>query len=275
MKGIWMRKQENKAEGADSPKRRFGPVRYMIYTVCVVLILAIGGYCYLYGAVKGWFLPNGLLASLYPIHGVDVSHYQGDIDWTVLGSQNITFAYIKATEGSGHTDQRFPENWEEADKNGIAAGAYHFFSFDSPGESQALHFIQTVGDRRGMLPPVVDFEFYGDKKRNPPPVDETVEQLQILLSELERHYAMTPVIYATESTYRLYLKGRFDHYPLWIRSVIHMPLPGRRWTFWQYANKGKLKGYSGEPFIDLNVFNGNREQWNRFVQESCGRIPGK
>lgn len=255
--------QEMKDGEAGAKQRR--PVRYWVFLACAILVLAMGGFIYMHGVTEGWFLLNGPWAARYPIRGVDVSHYQGDIDWPVLGRQNITFAYIKATEGSGHTDKRFLENWEEADKNGLYAGAYHFFSFDSPGESQARHYIQTVEARKGMLPPAVDFEFYGDKNTNPPPVSQTAKQLGILLDELERHYGMTPVIYATKDTYQKYIKGRFDRYPLWIRSVIHRPMPGRKWTFWQYANKGKLKGYSGEEFIDLNVFYGNEKQWNDFV----------
>lgn len=262
MTGLWKKKN------GDGMDKRYGSVKYIVWTACTVLILAAGGWLYLYGAVKGWFLPNAGLAWLYPVHGVDVSHYQEDIDWPKLGSQNITFAYIKATEGSGHTDQRFLENWNEADKSGIVTGAYHFFSFDSPGESQARHFIETVAARRGMLPPVVDFEFYGDKKSNPPPVDQTAKELGILLGELERHYGMRPVIYATQTTYKMYLKNRFDQYPLWMRSVIHFLIPGRKWTFWQYANRGRLIGYSGEEYIDLNVFNGTKKQWDVFLQKN-------
>lgn len=90
-----------------------------------------------------------LLAGGYEVHGVDVSHYQGDIDWTVLQSQNIDFAYIKATEGSSSVDEKFVENWEEAEQTFLKVGAYHFFSFDSEGKTQAQNYIQTVGALEG------------------------------------------------------------------------------------------------------------------------------
>ena len=136
-------------------------------------------------------------------------------------------------------------------------GAYHFFSFDSPAETQAGHFIETVHAFDGMLPPVVDFEFYGDKQASPPPVEPTVQQLWAMLGKLEQHYGMTPVLYATEETYRMYLEGRFDEYPLWIRNVTGRPDTDRDWLFWQYSNRGRLDGYTGdERFIDLNVFAG-------------------
>ena len=65
----------------------------------------------------------------YPVRGVDVSYYQGDIDWKVLADENIDFAFIKATEGSGHIDTKFEENWEQSGKTDLKRGAYHFFSF--------------------------------------------------------------------------------------------------------------------------------------------------
>ncbi|MBP5609087.1 MAG: glycoside hydrolase family 25, partial [Lachnospiraceae bacterium] len=97
----------------------------------------------------------------YPVVGVDVSAYQGDVDWKVLSSQGISFAYIKATEGSSHTDRCFSYNWEKAAECDIRTGAYHFFSFESPGKTQAEHFIETVSPVENMLPPVIDVEYYG------------------------------------------------------------------------------------------------------------------
>ncbi len=112
-------------------------------------------------------IPTRLIAKGYPVQGIDVSHYQGQIDWQQMREQGIGFAYIKATEGSFYVDECYKQNMTDAEKAGIAAGAYHFFSFDSPGETQAEHFIQTVGGD-GTLIPVVDVEYYGNKCQNPP-----------------------------------------------------------------------------------------------------------
>lgn len=220
---------------------------------------AIYGYC----GYKGYIILNHPSRHRYPVRGVDVSHYQGDIDWDVLVGQGIEFAYIKATEGSGLVDDRFAENWDKAREAGIKAGAYHFFSFDSPAQGQLDNFVRAVPAYREMLPPTVDFEFYGDKNVNPPDVEETEEQLRILLEGLEAQYGVKPVIYAARDTWSMYLRGRFDEYPLWIRSVVTRPfIGGEPWTFWQYANRGRLKGYTGgEKFIDLDVFGGSRKDW--------------
>ena len=78
---------------------------------------------------------NPILAEGYEVHGVDVSHYQGTIDWDVL-SQDLDFAFIKATEGSTHVDDRFQDNWQAAEQTHLYLGAYHFFSFDSEGHKR-------------------------------------------------------------------------------------------------------------------------------------------
>ena len=154
-----------------------------------------------------------VLASRYEVTGVDVSRYQGTIDWPVLAKQDLDFAYIKATEGSSHIDERFLDNWQAAEKTNLSIGAYHFFSFESEGEKQAQHFIDTVGSLSGKLAPVVDVEFYGDTKKNPPAKEEVVKQLKKMLAALEEDYQVKPVIYTTYQVYYHYIKDEFPEYP--------------------------------------------------------------
>ncbi|MBF1041028.1 MAG: glycoside hydrolase family 25, partial [Lachnospiraceae bacterium] len=101
------------------------------------------------------------MALCYRWKGMDVSHYQGEIDWKHLKAQGISFAYIKATEGSGLSDAYFAQNFENAEKNGVVTGAYHFFSFDSDAKTQAQNYIRAVGDLSGHLIPAIDVEYYG------------------------------------------------------------------------------------------------------------------
>jgi len=203
----------------------------------------------------------------YPVRGVDVSAYQGEIDWAVLSSQGISFAFIKATEGSSFVDSRFESNLGDALETGLRIGAYHFFSFDSPGGTQAENFISQVPETGGLLPPVVDFEFYGDIGKTLPGRDETRAELDILLDRLESHYGVRPIIYATEKSYDNYISGHYEAYDIWIRNVYTAPkaLENRAWTFWQYTNRGRLDGYSGaERFVDLNVFNGSEDDFDKY-----------
>ena len=197
-------------------------------------------------------IPCRLSAVSYPVKGIDVSHYQGNIDWDMIKDQGIQFAYIKATEGSTYTDEYYYQNRSEAMENGISVGAYHFFSFDSQGETQAGHFIDTIGPQDGMLIPAVDVEYYGDKKKNPPKEQEVRRELSVMLNILEEHYGCKPLIYSTQSFYHKYLEGYYDEYPLWIRNV-YLP-PAQDWVIWQYSDKLRLDGVNGdEQYVDGDV----------------------
>jgi len=214
-----------------------------------------------------WF--NNPSPQQYPVSGVDVSSYQGVIDWNVLSQQDIGFAFIKATEGSSSQDKRFNYNWENASNTKLKIGAYHFFSYDSSGTAQADNFIQTVPKSMDALPPVIDIEFYRDKEKNPPSKQAANQILDDLLNKLENHFGKKPIIYATQKSYELYIKGAYESYPIWIRDVIKTPtLPDKRnWTFWQYSPRKVLKGYSGEEkYIDMNVFNGTKSDFENFVK---------
>ena len=191
--------------------------------------------------------------------GVDVSSYQADIDMNKLKEQNIRFIYIKATEGSSARDDRFTENWANASKAGLLSGAYHFFSFDSEGKTQAENFIKTVGtDIKGRLLPAVDIEYYGDKEKNPPAKEDVIRELRVWLETIEKEYGVKPMIYTGADIYKKYLKGEFDEYKKWISSL-YTPLSWNYkddWYIWQYLNRGELQGYTGgERYIDLNVLN--------------------
>ena len=233
----------------------------VIIIVIIIVILII---------LTLWY--NGILIFNYPdkkeyaIKGIDVSAYQGDIDWNILSKQGIVFAFIKATEGSSYVDERFKINYENASKTDLKIGAYHFFSYDSNGEKQADNFIRNVPKAEKMLPPVVDIEFYGNKYKNVPDIKQTQKQLQIMLEKLEEYYEKKPIIYATYKSYNLYIANNFEGNYIWIRDVYFKPnlKDNRGWTFWQYSNKVRLNGYSGqEKRIDMNVFNGDKEKFEK------------
>ncbi|MCM1261295.1 MAG: glycoside hydrolase family 25 protein [Butyrivibrio sp.] len=211
---------------------------------------------------------NKLIVKSYPVRGIDVSHYQGDIDWEKIESQGVNFAFIKATEGSSHVDECFSDNWQEASKTNIMIGAYHFFSFDSDAKTQAELFINTVGDLKGKITPVIDIEYYGDKNENPPDKEQTVEHIRKMLLILEEEYGTKPIIYTTYKVYKRYIKEEFEDYPLWIRNVYYPPFVdmGNRWTLWQYTDTEQLDGYNGdEEYIDMNVFNGSKEELEKLI----------
>ena len=230
--------------------------RHWIRTA-VIVAAAAGLTAALFFAVKSKKLQiNRWIVSSRDVTGVDISEYQADVDMEELAEQDISFIYMKATEGSGYIDSRFHENWENAEEAGIPAGAYHFFSFDSPGKLQAENYVNTVGNIAGKLIPAVDVEYYGDKREDPPEPEAVAEELGAFLSALEEEYHVKPMIYCPRAIYKKYIAGYFDSYPRWIRSVYYPAAleAGDRWTVWQYCDTGELDGYEGgEHYIDLDV----------------------
>ena len=199
---------------------------------------------------------NKMFVSDDDIIGVDVSEYQDKIDMKRLSEQNIDFVYIRATEGSSYQDACFRENWKNAHECGLLAGAYHFFSFDSSGETQARNYIETVGELEGDLIPVVDFEYYGDKEKNRPDKEKVLRELHIFLEILEKEYGVKPMIYTLKNIYSVYHDDEVDGYPLWVRNVFY-PAALDGWgdyVMWQYLDTAQLDGYSGgEKYIDMDV----------------------
>jgi lysozyme len=198
-----------------------------------------------------------------PVHGVDVSRWQGEIDWVRLRSQGANFVYIKATDGGDHLDPMFRKNWREADAAGLRRGAYHFFYWCRTAGEQADWFIRNVPRVNGALPPVIDVEYNGTSKckRRLSPA-KVREKMQVFMDRLEAHYGQRPVIYTAPDFYADNLKGAFLDYPFWLRAVAQHPskvYPGRKWVFWQYSGSGLSHGVTGK--IDLNVFNGSEKAW--------------
>lgn len=208
------------------------------------------------------------------VHGVDVSRWQGDIDWEKLRLQGANFVYIKATDGGDHLDPMFRRNWNNAAKAGLKRGAYHFFYWCRTAGEQADWFIRNVPKVAGALPPVIDVEWNGESscKRRPSPT-KVREKMQVFMDRLEAHYGQRPVIYTAPDFYRDNLKGAFLDYPFWLRAVAQHPskvYPGRKWVFWQYSGSGLSHGVSGR--IDLNVFNGGEADWRRWLGRTTGSL---
>lgn len=200
----------------------------------------------------GWFLwfphyrPDLRAGERY---GVDVSHHQGDIDWARVAADDISFAYIKATEGRDHLDRRFVENWEGAQAAGIERGAYHFFTLCSPGRAQAEHFLEVVPDDEAALPPAVDLELAGNCATRPSPA--TVgRELEEFLAVVESATGQPTVLYVGDDFEGEYpVRRRLDR-PLWHRRILwRADVDG--WLIWQFTGRGRVDGIPGG--VDVNV----------------------
>ncbi|MGO4109417.1 glycoside hydrolase family 25 protein [Paenibacillus sp. YAF4_2] len=202
---------------------------------------------------KGIIWHNSLFAAKYDVRGIDVSHYQGEINWKkVADSGKWQFIYIKATEGKDMTDSHFIANWEQAKSNGMLIGAYHFFTTQSTGSQQAAHFIEEVPNEAANLPPVIDIEISLDKD-----VPLIQGELTTLADQLEQHYKQKPILYVTYDTFNTYIAGSFDGYEIWIRDIVKHPSlkDDRAWIFWQFNNRGRISGI--DAYVDINVFHGD------------------
>ncbi len=200
-----------------------------------------------------WFRGYRADPDRYPIHGIDVSHHQGAIDWTKVAGDGVAFAYLKATEGGDHRDREFARHWREARAAGIAVGAYHFFTFCRPGAQQAANILAVVPAAADALPPAVDLEFGGNCGRVPDAAAMRRE-LDAFLAPVERATGKRAILYVTPEFFAAYR----DHLPargLWRRSILRAPDNAVPWQLWQYHNRGRVDGIRGP--VDLNVFYGD------------------
>ncbi len=238
--------------------------------IVVLVLLLVFVSVFVLAKKKVIFINNWFVNESTGTIGVDISYYQANVDMAKLKEQNIEFVYIKATEGSSHRDEMFAVNSKNAEEAGLLSGAYHFFSYDTPGKTQAENFIGAVGnDLKGKLLPVGDVEYYGDKEENPPAKEDVVRELKDFLDALEEHYGVKPMIYTRSDIYDKYLDGTFTEYKMWMSSL-YTPLKWNYkgdWYIWQYLNRGVLEGYTGgEKYIDLNILNKDKSLNDLIVQ---------
>ena len=201
----------------------------------------------------------------YSIHGIDVSKYQDVIDWSSVkdmkvGSVQMSFAFIKATEGLGNEDAYFQRNWKKAKDAGLARGAYHFFLATKSGKAQAENFINSVELLPGDMPPVLDIEqTYGVSP------DKLRARAKEWLQTIQDHYHVMPIIYTNVDFYKQYLKDDFDGYPLWIAHYLQKERPSiyRDWAFWQHSEAGRVNGILTR--VDFDVFNGDSAEFRKLL----------
>lgn len=184
--------------------------------------------------------------------GIDISHHQGAIEWNLLKTQGVKFVYIKATEGQSFRDSMFSANITIARENGLCVGAYHYFTFCTPGEEQFKNYYKYVPVTAGDLPPVVDVEFVGNCRKRPA-VDSLHRELDRFLELTEEHYGVIPIIYTTEDFYFSYNMSRYKKkgHAFWVRSIRKKPtfIKSGHYLIWQF-HIGEVDGI--EKMVDLN-----------------------
>jgi lysozyme len=240
-------------------------MRYLLSVLILALFVTAFYYFFIRPYAYRWRSCDGLtgygicMPHRYTVHGIDISHHQGNINWDTLeisrvGLFPIRFIFMKATEGSDWTDRNFENNFADARLHGFMRGAYHYFKPAADARMQADNFIRHVDLRPGDLPPVLDVEEKGLISKT-----DLQRGVKSWLLRIEEHYGVKPILYASYRFRTRYLNDPFfDDYPYWIAHYyVESVRYAGSWLFWQHTDRGQVPGIP-EP-VDLNIFNGKFE----------------
>src|SRR4051812_42186719 len=200
------------------------------------------------------------------VPGVDVSHYNGSPDWSMVKQDGVKFVIAKATEGTSMQDATYPVNKDQIEALSLPFGAYHFARPDkAAGDAvaEADYFVAYAQLTGNNLIPVLDLEATGGLA-----TARLTTWVKAWLTEVHAKLGVKPMIYTTPSFWISYMgNSRWfaDHgYRLWIANWTSAAAPkvpagnwgGRGWTMWQYDNGGTVTGVDGD--VDLDRYNGTR-----------------
>lgn len=187
------------------------------------------------------------------LQGIDVSHWQGRIDFERVRNDGIRIVYIKATQGSDYIDPDFERNYRDADKAGLAIGFYHFVTARNETEAreEARFFASRIRNKKQHARATMDFEVFGDLS-----IAESRLISEEFLRTLEEEVGYIPALYSDASNASSrFADDRFRRYPLWIAeygvSRPDMENPWWRWSGWQYTDRGRVRGISGTTDRDF------------------------
>ena len=237
---------------------------------------------------KNRFMGERMRYTSERIYGIDIARYQHGkgrrpkpILWDQLrithvgknGSQNvrgkadypISFVYIKSTEGTSVRNKFYVNDYAQARKHGIRAGAYHFFSTKTSGAAQAKHFIQNTLFHEGDLPPVLDVEPSKSQIQQMGGPEAMFHHIRVWLNAVEQRTGVKPVLYVNQMFVNNYLADQPElkrDYRVWIARYSEYK-PDVRLTYWQLCPDGKVAGIQGD--VDINVFNGYQRQFDEFI----------
>jgi lysozyme len=222
----------------------------------------------------------------YAVQGIDVSRWQGNVNWPAVKQSGIKFCFCKASEGvpgavfgpprnGMPVDPQFATNWPAIKAQGILRGAYHYVR---PGmgtaKDQADHFLDTVlahspGGLSGDLRPVLDVE--NNEEGTVPPA-QMWQFVKLMVSRIKSRIGRAPFIYCNNNFWVNHVGNPLSNLdcPLWFArwgptTDGFIPRAWSTWTFWQYSSTGRNPGVNnGTTDVDLDCYNGTLEGMNRF-----------
>jgi lysozyme len=191
------------------------------------------------------------------VQGIDVSHFQGVVDWQQVAQAGMAFAFAKATEGITYLDPQFATNWAGIQAAGLLRGAYHFFEANDDATAQAQHFLDTVQLTPGDLPPVLDIETTAGVSN-----EQIWSGVATWLQVVEQATGRQPILYTAPGFWSSHAPDlTLTRYPLWLADYATQPTLPTGWTswlFWQHSQSGSVAGVAGA--VDLDLFSGTLQQ---------------
>ena len=185
------------------------------------------------------------------IHGIDISHYQGNVFWEIIGDNtNMAYVYLKASEGGDRIDEKFEHNTQLAHQYGLKVGAYHFFRPRTDLNKQLVNFMAQCRPKEQDLVPMIDIETKGGLS-----TEEFCDSLLKFIKLVETAYRQKPLLYTFTNFYNQNLIGKIDGYPLMVAQYTQREpvlADGRDFTMWQYTGKGRINGING--YVDKSRF---------------------
>lgn len=188
--------------------------------------------------------------------GIDVSHYQGHIDWDqVAGSAKISYVYLKATEGATYVDDTYARNLNEVRRVGLSVGSYHFYRPNVSWREQLQNLTSIVKLHEQDLVPIIDIEHRGRVSDK-----QFLRDLKQFVHHVERYYGKKPLLYSYQNFYNKHLKGHFTDYH-WMIAKYQESEPiledGHDYIMWQYTQAGSMPGVKGN--VDRSCIMGGFE----------------
>lgn len=199
------------------------------------------------------------------VDGIDVSHWQGTIDWDRVAADGVRFAFIRVSHGLGTYDDQYDRNWPEARRVGILRGTYQYFQPDQDPIAQADLLLEHMGALQpDDLPPVIDVEATGGMTG-----PQIAAAVKLWLDHVEAAIGRKPIIYSGYYFWRDNVGDPpgFSDYPLWIPqygpTCPLIPDSWARWAFFQTSSTGSIDGISGN--VDTDLWNGTEDDLLAFA----------
>ncbi|WP_020534034.1 glycoside hydrolase family 25 protein [Flexithrix dorotheae] len=199
---------------------------WSLYFVIISLILI--SWIYFNQAKK--YQPDGISIDKkkYPVSGIDLSHYSGNVDFESLQKDEIDFVYLKATEGIDHKDKNFEENYNQAKKYNVRIGFYHFYRFDFSPLDQAKFYLSIIEEKKYQMPLVIDVEEWGNEKTISR--EEVRKEIALFIAYVEAQTKCKMIVYTNLSGYTSYVDGLGND--IWLCSFRKGEKLDGNWLFW-------------------------------------------